>query len=69
MNSLGLSLPTLYAELSQVKLAAAPKVRPAEKRILLPANLDYHQVADVHIGGDQEGQGAVAIQSGSDGLK
>lgn len=52
-----------------MKLAAAPKVGPAEKCVFLPANLDDHQVTDVHVGGDQEGRGAVAIKDGPDRLK
>lgn len=61
-NLLGLGLPRLDAQFSDVELAAAPPVRPADDRVLLPAQLHDHQVSDVHIGGDEEGQSCVAIQ-------
>lgn len=61
-NSLGLSLSRFDAKLSDVELAAAPPVGPTEDGVLLPAQLDDHQLADVHVGGDEEGHGVVAAQ-------
>lgn len=59
---LGLSLPGLDAQFADVELAAAPPVGPADDCVLLPAQLHDHQVTDVHISGDEEGQSAVTIQ-------
>lgn len=59
---LGLRLPGLDAHLPDVELAAAPPVGPADHGFLLPAQLHDHQVSNVHIGGDEEGQGGVTVQ-------
>lgn len=64
-NLLGLSLPSLDAQLSNVELAAAPPVGPAEQCILLPAQLHDHQVSDVSVGGDEERQSGVTIKDRS----
>lgn len=61
-NLLGLSLPRLDAQFPDVELAAAPPAGPADDCVLLPAQLHDHQVSNVHIGGDEEGQRAVTIQ-------
>lgn len=58
-DSLGLGLPRLDAQFSDVELAAAPPVRPTDDRVLLPAQLHDHQVANVHVGGDEERQSGV----------
>ncbi len=61
-NLLGLFLARLDAQFSDVELAAAPPVRPADDRVLLPAQLHDHQVSDVHVGGDEEGESGVVVQ-------
>ena len=66
---LGLGLPWLDAQFADVELAAAPPVWPADDRVLLPAQLHDHQVADVHIGGDEEGQSGVTFQDRPVGWK
>lgn len=59
---LGLGLPRLDAQLADVDLAAAaPPVRPADDGVLLPAQLHNHQVSNVHVGGEEEGDGGVAV--------
>lgn len=58
---LGLGLPRLDAQFADVDLAAAPPVRPADDRVLLPAQLHNHQVSHVHVGGEEEGDGGVAV--------
>jgi len=59
---LGLGLAGLDAQLADVELAVAPPVGPAEVGILLPAQLNDHQVADVRVRGQQEGDGGVTVQ-------
>lgn len=66
---LGLGLPGLDAQFADVELAAAPPVGPADDRVLLPAQLHDHQVSDVHVGGDEEGQSAVMIHVRPEGVK
>lgn len=68
-NLLGLSLPRFDAQFPDVERAAAPPVRPAEDGVLLPAQLHDHQVSDVLISGDEEGQSAVTIKGWPAGLK
>lgn len=43
-------------------LAAAPPVRPADDGVFLPAQLHDHQVPHVHVGGEEEGDGGVAVE-------
>lgn len=69
LNSLGLSLPALDAKLAEVKLVAAPPAGPADDGVLLPAQLNHHEVANVHVGGDEEGKGGVVLQGWSAGGK
>lgn len=59
-NSLGLGLPGLNAQFADVDLTAAPPAWP--DGVLLPTQLHNHQVAHVHVGGDEEGHGGVAGQ-------
>lgn len=44
-----------------MELAAAPPVGPAEDRVLLPAQLHYHQVSNIGVSGDEEGNSAVTV--------
>lgn len=69
VNLLGLSLPRLDAKLSDVELAAAPPVRPADVCVLFPSKLHNHQVADVDVSGEEERQGGVTVQDWPAGLK
>lgn len=62
LNLLGLSLSTLDAKLSDVELAAAPPVRPADDCVLLPAQLHNQEVSDIRVSGDEEGKSGIAIQ-------
>lgn len=64
-----MGLPRLDAHLPDVELVAAPPVGPAENGVLLPAQLHYHQVSDVDVGGDEEGQSAVTVQDWPGGWK
>ena len=60
-HSLGLPLPGLHAEFSDVEGAAAPPVRPADEGVLLPAQLHNHQVADVRVSGDEKRLSGISI--------
>lgn len=60
-NLLGLGLSRFDAQFANVELAAAPPVGPAEDRVLLPAQLHYHQVSNVSVGGDEEGDSGVTV--------
>lgn len=66
-NLLGLSLPGLDTHFADVEVAVTPPVRPAEVSVFLPTQLDHKQLPDVHVGGQQEGHGAVSVQEGPEG--
>lgn len=59
---LRLRLPRFDAQFSNVELAAAQPVRPAEECVLFPAHLEDHQVTNIHISSDEERQRGVSIQ-------
>ena len=52
-----------------MELAPAPPVRPADDGVLLPAQFHYHQVSDLRVRGEQEGDGAVPLQGRAAGVE